>query len=246
MSGFLSPEAEAALLGEQEEARHLFYQNQAENTRHAGRSSYQPPSRPNFSPVMTSSQSQASQQAFVPPAQYVSWPSSGGSAWPALHPEHYFRSSFPATSTPIVPSTPYSSESWPNAPWPALHPDDVEAPSDISRSVSPNPADLHNFGFPLADGRTWRCAYPGCTSQAHFTRGCDLRKHFRRHTKSLFCRHENCPQSTEGGFSSKKDRDRHESKHRPGINCSQEGCERKFSRVDNMKDHVRRIHRKPS
>lgn len=52
-----------------------------------------------------------------------------------------------------------------------------------------------------------------------------------------------------GGFSSKKDRARHEAKHNPRILCEWvseggERCGRRFSRVDNMKDHVRRIHRK--
>lgn len=158
----------------------------------------------------------------------------------------------PAPNPYTVPSSPYSAEPWPQQTWQTLHPDDFDGSSpagisDISRSSSPNnPADLQNFGHPLPDGRSWRCAHPGCTSQATFIRGCDLRKHFRRHTKSLFCRHEDCPQSTEGGFSSKKDRDRHEAKHRPGVSCEWEGCDRKFSRVDNMKDHVRRIHRKVS
>ena len=35
-------------------------------------------------------------------------------------------------------------------------------------------------------------------------------------------------------------------KHKPGVPCTHDGCERIFSRVDNMKDHVRRIHRKTS
>lgn len=52
-----------------------------------------------------------------------------------------------------------------------------------------------------------------------------------------------------GGFSSKKDRARHEAKHNPRILCEWVGeagerCGRRFSRVDNMKDHVRRIHKK--
>ncbi|CAI7622479.1 unnamed protein product [Penicillium manginii] len=97
-----------------------------------------------------------------------------------------------------------------------------------SKSSSPpfNPADLTRFGIPAGDG-VWRCAHPGCTSQALFRRGCDLRKHFNRHRKHLFCRHEGCPQSKQGGFSSKKDRARHEAKHNPGIVY-----------------HVRRIHRR--
>ncbi|PLB41461.1 putative C2H2 transcription factor [Aspergillus candidus] len=103
--------------------------------------------------------------------------------------------------------------------------------------------DLTSYGLPLGDG-TWRCAYPGCTSSAVFRRGCDLRKHYNRHRKHLFCRHDGCPQAVTGGFSSKKDRDRHEAKHNPLVECEWSGCGRVFSRVDNMKDHVKRIHRR--
>jgi hypothetical protein len=122
---------------------------------------------------------------------------------------------------------------------------DFESPSSRHRPASPpsNPADLTRYGIPAGEG-VWRCAYPACTSQALFRRGCDLRKHFNRHRKHLFCRHEGCPQSKQGGFSSKKDRARHEAKHNPGIVCEWDGCGRVFSRVDNMKDHVRRIHRR--
>ncbi|KAF2650748.1 hypothetical protein K491DRAFT_608251 [Lophiostoma macrostomum CBS 122681] len=119
------------------------------------------------------------------------------------------------------------------------------SPPPLSRSLSPSSPDLRAFGFPNKNG-TWSCAYPGCTSRAVFTRGCDLRKHHKRHTKSFFCRHEGCPQSTGGGFSSKKDLARHEAKHNPGVLCDWEGCERVFSRVDNMRDHVKRIHLKAS
>lgn len=122
---------------------------------------------------------------------------------------------------------------------------DFESPSSRHPPGSPpsNPADLTRYGIPAGEG-VWRCAYPACTSQAIFRRGCDLRKHFNRHRKHLFCRHEGCPQSKQGGFSSKKDRARHEAKHNPGIACEWDGCGRVFSRVDNMKDHVRRIHRR--
>lgn len=241
MSGFLSSDAEAALRGQDEESRRLFYLNQADNARLTGQTSG--PSFPQgqqWTPGIGSGMDSA-HQAFAAPSQYVSWPST---AWPTIEPNEYGRGQYQAPPTPVVPSTPYSAEPWANAPWPALHPDDMQASSDTSRSVSPNPADLRNFGIPLPDGRSWRCAYANCSSQAVFTRGCDLRKHFRRHTKSLFCRHEDCPQSREGGFSSKKDRDRHEARHFPEIPCSVKGCGRVFSRVDNMKDHVRRIHGK--
>ena len=113
-----------------------------------------------------------------------------------------------------------------------------------SRSTSPHSHDLNNYGFLNSDSRSWRCAYPGCASKAVFVRPCDLRKHFNRHSKDYHCRHEGCAQATEGGFSSKKDRARHEAKHNPGVECEWEGCERIFSRRDNMLDHVRRIHRK--
>ncbi|KAF1988381.1 hypothetical protein K402DRAFT_329160 [Aulographum hederae CBS 113979] len=113
----------------------------------------------------------------------------------------------------------------------------------MSRSASPSAADLRAYGY-LNDQGTWTCAYPGCTSRAIFTRGCDLRKHHKRHTKSFFCHHQGCPQATGGGFSSKKDLARHEAKHNPGVLCEWKGCERVFSRVDNMRDHVKRIHLK--
>ena len=105
--------------------------------------------------------------------------------------------------------------------------------SEVSRSVSPNPSAIADYGYKNADG-SWSCAWPGCTSRSRFTRACDLRKHYKRHSKSLFCRHEGCPQSTEGGFSSKKDRARHEAKHNPMITCEWDNCGRLFSRVDNM------------
>ena len=143
---------------------------------------------------------------------------------------------------------------------------------DSNAESSSTSSSLLAYGVPIPQpgmsaSQTWRCAYPGCTSRALFTRGCDLRKHFNRHSKHLFCRVEGCPQSEAcavaessgrrssvsggGGFSSKKDRARHEAKHNPGIRCEWRGsegeeCGRVFSRMDNMKDHVRRIHRKSS
>ncbi|KAF1946413.1 C2H2 type zinc finger domain-containing protein [Clathrospora elynae] len=119
------------------------------------------------------------------------------------------------------------------------------SPPALSRSLSPTSPDLRSYGIPNNNG-TWSCAFPGCTSRAVFTRGCDLRKHHKRHTKSFFCRHSDCPQSTGGGFSSKKDLARHEAKHNPGVLCDWDNCDRVFSRVDNMRDHVKRIHLKTS
>ncbi|KAK5451589.1 hypothetical protein LTS15_007849 [Exophiala xenobiotica] len=139
---------------------------------------------------------------------------------------------------------------------------EAATPSMMPTGISTSSA---SAGSPTGSGSThaWRCAYPGCTSRATFTRGCDLRKHYNRHSKHLFCRVDGCPQSEgaaasraksadqplAGGFSSKKDRARHEAKHSPSIKCEWrspdgEECPRVFSRMDNMKDHVRRIHSK--
>lgn len=222
MHDFLSSEAERALMGEEEQARRLFHSSISQRP------------APGSSAHTTYFHQQQPYAGYGQPMPLVSPMVS----MPPV-PSHY-----------IVPSSPYTTAPGQQQPWQGLYADEAERPgqlkfSDVSRSSSPNnPADLENFGYPLPDGRSWRCAHPGCTSQAVFHRGCDLRKHFRRHTKSLFCRHEDCPQSTEGGFSSKKDRDRHEAKHKPGVPCEWESCDRLFSRVDNMKDHVRRIHRK--
>jgi hypothetical protein len=114
--------------------------------------------------------------------------------------------------------------------------------SNFSRSSSPGHADLSAYGYLNHQG-TWSCAYPGCTSRAVFTRGCDLRKHHKRHTKSFFCRYPGCSQATGGGFSSKKDLARHEAKHNPGVVCEWDGCDRIFSRVDNMVSFI--LARKP-
>ena len=107
------------------------------------------------------------------------------------------------------------------------------AVSDMSRSVSPDPKTLMAYGYRNTDN-SWSCAWPGCTSCTRFTRACDLRKHYKRHSKTLFCRYDGCPQSTKAGFSSNKDRARHEAKHNPMIICEWESCRRLFSRVDNM------------
>lgn len=116
--------------------------------------------------------------------------------------------------------------------FPSLTAEDASMAS-YTRQPSPGSPDRRAYGYQNSNG-TWSCAYEGCTSRAVFTRGCDLRKHYKRHTKSFFCRHEGCPQATGGGFSSKKDLARHEAKHNPGVICEWEGCDRVFSRVDNM------------
>ena len=108
---------------------------------------------------------------------------------------------------------------------------------------APQADDLSKYGVLMKD-RSWRCTYPGCRSKVTFQRGCDLRKHYKRHSKTLFCRYSECPKSLSDGFSSEKDRIRHEAKHNPTIKCEWDGCFRLFSRKDNMKDHVRRVHQR--
>ena len=121
--------------------------------------------------------------------------------------------------------------------------DDDDDDDDKERDRGQASADpITKYGHQLPDG-TFRCAYPNCSSHSAFRRACDLRKHYNQHRRHLFCRFDKCPQSVEGGFSSKKDRARHEAKHNPGVKCER-GCGRVFSRVDNMKDHVKRIHLK--
>lgn len=241
MSGFLSSEAERALMGQTAEAQLLFtgqmipelstpYVDEESNWAHAhtsdsGYDYFHPlphTSAPAY-PTLTSS----SDFSFAnlssgsePSTSYAPSTSSISSTSSAY---------YSPTSLSVPLSGPPQAQSLPGQSRPIM-----------SRSPSPNTADLYNYGTLNTDNRTWRCAYPGCHSKAIFVRPCDLRKHFHRHNKSFFCRHEGCPQAREGGFSSKKDRARHESKHNPGIPCEWEGCERIFSRVDNMRNHTQR------
>ena len=111
---------------------------------------------------------------------------------------------------------------------------------DILFNINPN--DPRHFGYQLQDGVSWRCRWPGCDSKSIFTKDCELRKHFRRHRKPYFCSYADCPRSTQGGYSTEKDRVRHESSHNPAVSCEWEGCDQIFSRVDNMRNHVSRKH----
>ncbi|KAI9741022.1 MAG: hypothetical protein M1834_002733 [Cirrosporium novae-zelandiae] len=231
MSSFFSDEAERALMGDEEHTRRLF-QSQESMTSYDFESDFGDLGQQAFAPELL----WAFEKETIPapsidmPLQYPTPPT----------PETLYYMvpnlsiiSVPDLSTPMDQSCfQLSPESQSHSPFP-------------SRNASPTPGDLHSYGVLGSDG-TWRCAYPGCTSQAIFTRGCDLRKHYKRHSRTLFCRRKDCPQATQGGFSTTKDRARHEAKHDPKVPCLWEGCARVFSRVDNMKDHARRIHEKSS
>ncbi|KAL8406751.1 hypothetical protein RB596_005295 [Gaeumannomyces avenae] len=106
------------------------------------------------------------------------------------------------------------------------------------------PDDVREMGCqPTGPGGSWRCTHPGCGSTRAFLRACDLRKHYRAHTKSHFCSIDSCPRFY-NGFSSEKDCRRHMRSHNPNIECPAEGCGRKFSRVDNMRKHHEAIHQR--
>lgn len=116
---------------------------------------------------------------------------------------------------------------------PTLAADGSQLRTDPRRTIFSKHVPLDEFGQRNNDG-SWRCAWPHCRSRARFVRVCDLRKHYKRHEKTRFCRHPACPCGNQSGFSSEKDRERHEARHNPTIACTWQSCERLFSRLDNM------------
>lgn len=250
---FFSPEAEMALLAPDDSLSHLYPSSTCQSSPDM---MYSPPLHPMAHPMSTSLS--ASEGLFTPPHEYrpmmeTSYPpqSLWSSQSSSISMSHVSAYSYPPfTSMASLPIPSHDSDPFPqpfddsrtsrshsasSSAGFCIHstlPSETSPPS-LSRSLSPSSPDLRAFGVSTTNG-TWRCAYPGCTSKAVFTRGCDLRKHHKRHTKSFFCRHNDCPQSSGGGFSSKKDLARHEAKHNPGVLCDWDGCDRVFSRVDNM------------
>jgi hypothetical protein len=95
------------------------------------------------------------------------------------------------------------------------------ASSPMTPVAAPQASEMEKWGIRNSRDGTWSCAHPGCTSRSTFFRACDLRKHYKRHTKTLFCSHAGCAKATGGGFSSRKDLLRHETKHnRKSINSA--------------------------
>ncbi|KAL8953281.1 MAG: hypothetical protein Q9222_000847 [Ikaeria aurantiellina] len=138
MSGFLSSEAERALMGEEEEARRLFYSDPLNHP--------PPPGHPAY---------HGQRQSSAIPSQR--WPSSY-----APGPSNvYARERSLSAARP----SPYAAESYTTSSWSSLHPDDVDdSSSQFSRSSSPgNPSDLPNFGYPLGDGSLPEAATYGST-----------------------------------------------------------------------------------
>lgn len=254
---FFSPEAEMALLGHDDNLPQLYPSSSCQSSPSL---MYTPPLHHMPHPIPTTPSADGAMFASLyelKPMMETSYPppsfwSSQCSSLPISQASAYSYPAFPAMPSRPLPSHDVGLSS------PSLDNDRSSrsrstssstgfcahsTPHSSERSLSPPLPDLHAVGVPNPNG-TWSCAYPGCTSKAVFSRGCDLRKHHKRHTKSFFCRHLDCPQSSGGGFSSKKDLARHEAKHNPGVYCDWEGCHRVFSRVDNMRDHVKRIHLK--
>lgn len=152
------------------------------------------------------------------------------------HTFHTFR----VQPQPLAPALPTTSH---NNLWP-LNPS--QALARQPRPPSPHSQEMLKYGSRNTDG-TWSCRYDKCTSHIRFRRKCDLRKHFLRHLTRYYCCYSDCNEA-EGrgsGFSSKKDCVRHEQKHDPKIVCEWETCTRVFSRRDNMRDHMKRMHLRP-
>ncbi|KAL8738615.1 MAG: hypothetical protein Q9181_000611 [Wetmoreana brouardii] len=152
MSGFFSSEAERALMGEEEEARRLFYSDPLNHPPPPGHPAYQ--GQPSV-PVVPS-------QRWPPdygtgPSNSHYWERSLSAAGPSSYATSsysgaptYATSGYPGSSTYATSS--HSTTSYPSS----LHPDDIDdTSSQVSRSSSPgNPSDLQNYGYPLADDGT--------------------------------------------------------------------------------------------
>ncbi|KAB8278381.1 hypothetical protein BDV30DRAFT_141265 [Aspergillus minisclerotigenes] len=128
---------------------------------------------------------------------------------------------------------------------------------DLTDRADPEPLWMQISDLEVLGPGAVTCPFPGCKSTLRFTGSRELRRHYKQHFKRFFCRYPHCPQagpglegphpSTKRGFATRKDRARHEAKHDPRIQCPclderGERCSRVFSRLDNMRDHVRRIH----
>ncbi|KAG0638512.1 hypothetical protein HOY80DRAFT_1010057 [Tuber brumale] len=111
-----------------------------------------------------------------------------------------------------------------------------QTPTSLEPSSPPPPAPepVQN-----PDG-TWACPQAGCTHPGH-KRRCDARKHHKSHTKPYACKMRNCGYRS----SNAKDRERHyDTRHASTKHpaCPAPGCGVLKSRVDNMRDHIRRKH----
>ncbi|PUU76743.1 hypothetical protein B9Z19DRAFT_989339 [Tuber borchii] len=167
------------------------------------------------------------------PEAYFSFESSSLTSSPMNTPESFSTLS----SGGQIPQSPYSSVDTPTT-LSTLSPGGQipQTPASLEPSSPPPPAPepVQN-----PDG-TWACPQPGCTHPGH-KRRCDARKHYKSHTKPYACRVKGC----EYRSSNAKDRERHyDTRHAKTRHpaCPAPGCGVLKSRVDNMRDHIRRKH----
>ncbi|CUS13615.1 unnamed protein product, partial [Tuber aestivum] len=193
------------------------------------------------------------------------WPFGGGlgSTSPENYfssPENYFSSPENCLSSPNYLSSP---ENYPSSPGnfisfdPSItSPSPADTPASATPSSgdraprtppqSPSPPEPSPPPLPTPeplqkpDG-TWACPEPGCPHPGH-KRRCDARKHHKSHTKPYPCRRRGCDYRS----SNAKDRERHYDTRHAKITdhplCPAPGCGVHKSRVDNMRDHIRRKH----
>ncbi|KAI5851109.1 hypothetical protein DFP73DRAFT_536011 [Morchella snyderi] len=144
----------------------------------------------------------------------------------------------PGPHTPLTPLTPAPSP--PSPPSPITSPKGSNGPGSITKPEKGKrrPSKISGIVKPL------RCQFPGDANSApcgkEFDRKCDLKKHAKRHVKPFPCRFQGCKNTR--GFSSEKDRERHENclHKKECLMCTE--CPHETPRKDNMKDHVIRKH----
>lgn len=111
----------------------------------------------------------------------------------------------------------------------------------LTDSRPPTPCSPADAGTDISRGALF-CPHPSCVFRAAFVRQCDYNKHCRLHFRKYPCRFPNCQlgNGRQPIFALRKDRDRHESAHKPSIRCLY--CGGRFSRRDNLRDHCRSQH----
>jgi len=173
------------------------------------------------------------------------WPPAGG--FENGSQAHYFSFEPSLTPSPVDTPTTFSTLS-PGGQIPQTPSSvDTHSPHSTSAQIPQTPNSLEPSSPPPPapepiqnPDRTWACPQPGCTHPGH-KRRCDARKHHKSHTKPYACRVRGCPYRS----SNAKDRERHyDTRHATTRHpaCPAPGCGVLKSRVDNMRDHIRRKH----
>src|SRR5690606_11685599 len=128
--------------------------------------------------------------------------------------------------------TPYSSSTY--------------AQSGYGSSPSPSLSHTEPVTPTLRQAELLICDFPNCPRTAPFSRPCDLNKYRKTHEKNHICT-MNLPSGgpCEQRFATSKDLKRHQNSGAHGAQgdyeCPHCGCRK--SRLDNLKDHMRRKHK---